>query len=67
MTVLGKKTEPLRKVIENLNDVVQLFLNFLIDKIGSDLQFLHDPQERLRCMESNILNRRLYGSLLRLL
>ena len=34
MTVLGKKTEPLRKVIENLNDVVQLFLNFLIDKIG---------------------------------
>lgn len=34
MTVLGEKTEPLRKVIENLNDVVQLFLNFLIDKIG---------------------------------
>lgn len=34
MTVLGAKTEPLRKVIENLNDVVQLFLNFLINKIG---------------------------------
>ena len=34
MTVLGSKTEPLRKVIENLNDVIQLFLNFLIDKIG---------------------------------
>lgn len=34
MTVLGTKTEPLRKVIENLNDIVQLFLNFLIDKIG---------------------------------
>lgn len=34
MTMLGSKTEPLRKVIENLNDVIQLFLNFLIDKIG---------------------------------
>lgn len=34
MTVLGEKTEPLRKVIENLNDVVQLFLNFLINKTG---------------------------------
>lgn len=34
MTTLGEKTEPLKKVLENLNDVVQLFLNFLIDKIG---------------------------------
>ena len=34
MTFLGEKTEPLRKVIENLNDIIQLFLNFLIDKIG---------------------------------
>lgn len=34
MTVLGEKMDPLKKVIENLNDVIQLFLNFLIDKIG---------------------------------
>lgn len=34
MTALGEKTEPLKKVLQNLNDVVQLFLNFLIDKIG---------------------------------
>lgn len=34
MTTLGKKTEPLKRVLENLNDVVQMFLNFLIDKIG---------------------------------
>lgn len=34
MTFLGEKTEPLKKVLENLNDVIQLFLNFLIDKIG---------------------------------
>lgn len=34
MTFLGEKTEPLRKVLQNLNDVIQLFLNFLIDKVG---------------------------------
>lgn len=34
MTFLGEKTEPLKKVLENLNDIIQLFLNFLIDKIG---------------------------------
>lgn len=34
MTVLGEKADPLKKVIENLNDVVQMFLNFLINKIG---------------------------------
>lgn len=32
MTIMGEKAEPLRKVIENLNDVVQMFLNFLINK-----------------------------------
>lgn len=32
MTIMGDKAEPLRKVIENLNDVVQMFLNFLINK-----------------------------------
>lgn len=31
---LGDKAEPLKKVIENLNDVIQMFLNFLINKIG---------------------------------
>lgn len=34
MTAMGKKAEPLKKVIENLNDVVQMFLNFLINKIA---------------------------------
>nr|WP_294491346.1 dicarboxylate/amino acid:cation symporter [uncultured Mediterraneibacter sp.] len=34
MTYLGDKTEPLKKVLENLNDIIQMFLNFLIDKIG---------------------------------
>lgn len=34
MTFLGEKTEPLRKVLENLNDIIQMFLNFLIDKVG---------------------------------
>ncbi len=34
MTMMGEKMEPLKKVIENLNDVVQMFLNFLINKVG---------------------------------
>lgn len=34
MTFLGEKAEPLKKVISNLNDIVQMFLNFLIDRIG---------------------------------
>lgn len=34
MTFLGEKAETLRKVLQNLNDVVQLFLNFLIDRVG---------------------------------
>lgn len=34
MTMMGEKAEPLKKVIENLNDVVQMFLNFLINKVG---------------------------------
>ena len=34
MTVLGEKMEPLKKVLENLNDIIQFFLNFLINKIG---------------------------------
>lgn len=34
MTRMGQKAEPLKKVLENLNDVIQMFLNFLIDKCG---------------------------------
>ncbi|MCI5700137.1 MAG: dicarboxylate/amino acid:cation symporter [Lachnospiraceae bacterium] len=34
MTMMGEKADPLKKVIQNLNDVVQMFLNFLINKIG---------------------------------
>ena len=34
MTAMGHKADPLKNVIENLNDVVQMFLNFLINKIA---------------------------------
>lgn len=34
MTAMGPKADPLKNVIENLNDVVQMFLNFLINKIA---------------------------------
>lgn len=34
MTTMGKKAEPLKKVIENLNEIVQMFLDFLIDEVG---------------------------------
>ena len=34
MSLLGEKTDPLKKVLENLNDIIQMFLNFLIDKVG---------------------------------
>lgn len=34
MTALGEKAAALKKVIENLNDVIQLYLNFLINKLG---------------------------------
>jgi Na+/H+-dicarboxylate symporter len=34
MTKMGSKADPLKKVIENLNDIVQMFLNFLINKIA---------------------------------
>lgn len=39
MTAMGEKAEPLKKVINNLNDVVQMFLNFLINKVGSTAIF----------------------------
>lgn len=34
MTKMGEKAEPLRRVLESLNEVVQIFLNFLINKVG---------------------------------
>lgn len=34
MTIMGDKVAPLKKVLENLNDIIQMFLNFLINKIG---------------------------------
>lgn len=34
MTYLKDKAEPLKQVIDSLNEVIQLFLNFLIDKVG---------------------------------
>lgn len=32
LTAMGSKADPLKNVIQNLNDVVQMFLNFLINK-----------------------------------
>lgn len=34
MTAMGEKANPLKKAIDNLNDVVQMFLNFLINRVG---------------------------------
>ena len=34
MTAMGEKADPLKKVIDNLNDVIQMFLNFLINRVG---------------------------------
>jgi Na+/H+-dicarboxylate symporter len=34
MTAMGEKADPLKNVIQNMNDVVQMSLNFLINKIG---------------------------------
>lgn len=34
MTKMGDRAEPLKKVIENLGEVVQIWLNFLINRIG---------------------------------
>lgn len=34
MTFLGEKADPLKKVLENLNEIIQMFLNFLIDRVG---------------------------------
>lgn len=34
MTSMGEKAEPIKKVLENLNEIVQKFLDFLIDEVG---------------------------------
>ena len=34
MNKLGEKTEPLKKVLESLNEIITLYLNFLINKVG---------------------------------
>ncbi|MGN1381352.1 MAG: dicarboxylate/amino acid:cation symporter [Eubacterium sp.] len=34
MTFMGEKADPLKKVLENLNDIVQMWLNFLINKVA---------------------------------
>lgn len=34
MTAFGEKAEPLKKVLESLNDIIQWFLNILINKIA---------------------------------
>lgn len=34
MSRLPEKTEPFKKVLESLNEIIQYFLNFLINKIG---------------------------------
>ena len=34
MTKMGEKADLLKKVFENINDIVQMFLNFLINKIA---------------------------------
>ena len=34
ITKMGKKADPIKNVIQNLNDIVQMFLDFLINKIA---------------------------------
>jgi Na+/H+-dicarboxylate symporter len=34
MTKMGEKAQPIKSVIENLNDIIQMFLNFLINHIA---------------------------------
>lgn len=34
MTAMGEKADPLKKVLESLNEIVQRFLDFLIDEVG---------------------------------
>lgn len=34
MNALGEKAEPLKKVFESANEIIQMYLNFLIEKVG---------------------------------
>ena len=34
MNTLGERAEPLKKVFESANDIIQMYLNFLIEKVG---------------------------------
>lgn len=34
MSHMGEKCDPLKNVIQNLNDVIQMYLNFLINRVG---------------------------------
>lgn len=34
MNALGEKAEPLKKVLESVNEIIQLYLTFLINKVG---------------------------------
>ena len=34
MTAMGERCKPLKDVIQNLNEIVQMWLNFLIDRVG---------------------------------
>lgn len=34
MNALGEKADPLKKVLETLNEIIQLYLTFLINKVG---------------------------------
>lgn len=34
MNALGEKTDPLKKVLESVNEVIQFYLTFLINKVG---------------------------------
>lgn len=34
MNALGEKAAPLKKVLESCNEIIQMFLNFLINKVG---------------------------------
>lgn len=34
MNALGEKADPLKKVFQSANDIIQMYLNFLIEKVG---------------------------------
>ena len=34
MNALGEKADPLKKVLESVNEIIQLYLTFLINKVG---------------------------------